>query len=376
MEDILPDVIISKLICFLSPITLYYIYLLVNYTREELEILYNSQDQIRKLLGSKFIVHLLCQEHELNQVDTFDQFLDLWDFWNIDSSVITPEYFSRRNKIPPYESLKICGRNACKDRRWLIEVNRILNRERLWCDEAAIVSLCEGLIWSESLTSAYTTELICYHNTRGCKEKQLNIRLDCYDFHAFKQILPEMSRNSALQNVVNKDDYRLQILLNVTVDEIYEYYNGDIYGDKVGKYRYFHKLGVDASKLDYGLYYSSWVNLFEKREIYYVGTYGDTENYLLWGLYDTYEHMCSLYMEYCKLGLPFLKGVTVEFLSSLTDAEIKYSPYYIKFFVEALGQKAIEENPEFKGILLRNLRNLTRGDNLMTEWLGQLEYLK
>lgn len=394
MEDtILPDPVLSRIISLASPVSLYYIYSGVKHNEDELELLFNSQEQVRRLLNEKYNIHLLCQslprpaqrymprqEHKLKQVDTFDEFISSWDFWYLDTKEVTPEYFLIRWKktLVPYQALHVSARNG-----WLTVVDRILDTEMLWCDETAIFRVCEGFGKNRELVDKYTQPLKDYYITQGkplkCEgyhsndtifdlieeeimyieedfKKDNEYKLENCSFHEVKDLLDSLPREGILSNVILNDDYRILMYLEVTAGEIEEYYSGEAYLDdnEAKKAKYFYDLGIYDNTFEDG-YYESWVTLFRDGELDF-----QDEDFLS-RLECDFKHMCNLYMEYIKMGLPPLPDIAKQFIEAIThpDSDVDYSPYYLRFFVENSG---IKDN---------YLTDVTFGDKLMSEWASK-----
>lgn len=379
MEDsLLPDEVLCRFITLASPITLYYIH--QNIFHDE-ELLYNSQQRIRRLLEETFVVNLLCQEHDIKQVSNFGDFLLQWDFWNLDTSAVTPEYFSRRWKfsLTQNQALHICGKNSqINDSRWLIQADRILNDECLWCCDSAIFTLCGGSGWLPALTNTYTKKILHYTKSRWSRSSVLphlfgkleeqEKSLKSSDYHDVKDLLDTTPRQIALEQAILNDDYRLLIHLNTTAEEICDTYIGEPYleENEIKKCRYFYDLGVNSCQFN-DPYYCTWYELFRNKEIVLQG-----ENILYMLLTEIY-HVCNVYMEYLNMGLKLTDDKATEFMMALTSPKgTTYYPYYIRFFTERLGPQVLQAKHE----LLQNLAYWIKGDQLMMTWLTKQEYLK
>lgn len=382
-SNILPDVVLSRFISHASPVSLYYIYMKIPHTKEELELLFDSQEQVRKLLNEKYTVHLLCQTHKLKQVDSFNEFLDSWDFWYIDSGeAITPEYFLLRWKetLTPYKALCAAAKNG-----WLPVVDRILDSEMLWCDEIAISRICSEFGKNQELIDKYTQPMKDYYIAQGkplkCEgysentifdlieeqisyieedfQKEDDYKLEELSFHEVKDLLDKLPREEILPSVILNDDYRCLIYLNATAQEIEENYTGEscVEDNEASKYKYFYDLGVRDFDDNY---YGEWVLLFQDEEFNFEDS--DDETNFISRLECDFEHMASLYMEYIKMGLPPLPNITEQFIVAMThpDIDVEYSPYYLRFFMEHSDIK-----PEY-------LLDAVNGDKLMSEWAKKL----
>lgn len=296
MDSIIPDTALVVIITYTCPMSLYYIYQEVPQTQEELGLLYSNVKQIKSLLDTEFVVSLLCEKHRLNKVATFTDFLDSWDFWNIDKifdsahDVITPAYFLLRwkNSIKHFRALEVCARNAERDSNWLPVIDHILNSECLWCDETSMIHLSRGFFRSRDILDKYMLTMKNYYivhgkplhwegrpeipfpifdtinyeqSTRHDDPKYGDI--NSLDYHEIKESISCQPREQVIIRSIYNDDYRILMSVNYTAKEIEKCFSTEWISIDAKKARYFYDLGVT---LDSEIY-NNWVQLFRDKEL-------------------------------------------------------------------------------------------------------------
>lgn len=350
----IPNEALVHIIQYCTPESLYWLY-----TKQitGCQLIQDNIDEIISLLKSPYCIALLCQQYQLNSVNTFSEFISSWNFWYLDTEV-TPEYFCVMYKsIPSWIALYTAGRNARTDKNWLTVVNYILNSEMLWCSEYHITKLCRGLSWSlhgDNLIKIYKQPLVNYLTSHSitldilypideeCNQELSilphNYTLNFSTYHITKLVFDKVTRKELVRGSMINDDIRLILAIRPTASEIQE--NSDLTIDNLEKAKYIYSVCPTFS--------FKWYTLFHNNRIADIYTLLESDSLFAYNLMKgLLEIDISLFDDY---------------MVECIDDSVEYRPDFIQYFCNK-----INITPELKISLL----NLTRGDELMTRWINR-----
>lgn len=162
----IPDVALVELILYLTPVQLLS---LAEGESTGVKIVDDNLAAMRALLRSKEVIARLCVHHELDIVNTFEDYLLSYDYWHLDCMQSKYEWFAKRWHLTlgVKRALYIAARNAQKDVRFLTVVDKILIENRLACSEEHLYLVCRGLVWSRELQEKYLLPLDEYWRVHG-----------------------------------------------------------------------------------------------------------------------------------------------------------------------------------------------------------------